>query len=280
MSPEELMQLYALTQYAPGNTAAQRLNFLQDLGFDLFGRPQQFVAEEFVADPEPYLRNPVADIYGSNEGYLQVFAAINNGVDPTTAVKQAVDAGTLELPLYGSDAPNPYEVASQYAQKEIENEMELANWEQKTGAERAQFMEKQNRLRQEFEQKRPLSFQDLMGQSQYEAMGAPTVDELMNLSEQQRSEWAANRAPARGSVDDMARMYGERVVRPKGAAAPAAPARQPSLPKQDIFRNKQYADALRSQLEKRLGAAQQTFVPTERSQAALQNVALMKLLGS
>jgi hypothetical protein len=218
-------------------------------------------------------------MYGQNEGYRRVFAAINNNVDPVAAVDQAIKDKVLKAPSSFDDKmPNPYDIAAQYAQREVENEMELANWEQKTAADRAEFMGKQNRLRAEFEQKRPLSFADLQGQSQFEAMGAPTVDELMNMSEQQRAGWAADRAPVKGSVQDLARMYGERV--PRTGPAPVAPLREPVLPKQDIFRNEKYANALRAELEGRLGRAQQRFVPTDRSEMALKNIALMKLLGS
>ena len=278
MTEEELMLFYILAQMAPGKTGAQRWNMLQDFGFDAFGQPQEFVAEEFVPDPTPYVRNPVADMYGSNEGYRQVFASILNNVDPESAVDQAIKSGLLQEPIaYDSKTPNPYEIARQFAQREIENEMELVDWEQKTGAERAQFLEKQNRLRQEFEQKRPLSFDDLRGVSAYEQMGAPTVDELMEMSAQQRAGWESSRPPARGSLPDMARMYGERVVRQ--GPAPSAPTREPRLPQQDIFKNKKYADALRARLGERIAQAQQTYVPTERSTAALRNLALMRILG-
>lgn len=278
MTEEELMLFYILAQMAPGKTGAQRWNMLQDFGFDAFGQPQEFVAEEFVPDPTPYVRNPVADMYGSNEGYRQVFASILNNVDPESAVDQAIKSGLLQAPsAYDSKTPNPYEIARQFAQREIENEMELVDWEQKTGAERAQFLEKQNRLRQEFEQKRPLSFDDLRGVSAYEQMGAPTVDELMEMSAQQRAGWESSRPPARGSLPDMARMYGERVVRQ--GPAPSAPTREPRLPQQDIFKNKKYADALRARLGERVAQAQQTYVPTERSTAALRNLALMRILG-
>lgn len=278
MTPEELMQLYALTQFAPGNTAAQRLNFLQDLGFDVFGQPQQFVAEEFVPSPTPVVRNPVEDLYGRNEGYRRVFQSILNNVDPVTAVNQAVEEGVLELPMYGSNAPNPYDIANQYAQKEIENEIALTDWQQKTDAERAQFMEKQNRLRQEFEQEQPLSLLDLQGQTEFEALGAPTSQDLMALAREQERGWSAARPAAKGSAQDLARMYGERV--PRQGAAPAAQSqpRQGSLT--NLWQNEKYTKALERELEKRMGQAQQTFVPTARSEAALKNVALMRLLGS
>ncbi len=276
MTPEELMQLYAIVQYAPGKTAAQKLNFLQDLGFDVFNQPQQFVAEEFVPEAQPALRNPVADIYGRNEGYRRVFDAINNNIDPTTAVDQAVEEGVLELPMYGSDAPNPYEIAGQYAQREVENELALMNWQQRTDAERAQFMEKQGRLRQEFEQKQPLSLLDLRGQTEFEALGAPTVNDLMSLTREMERGWTANRPAPKGSTQDLVRMYGERI--PRQGAAPAPKPNEGYLSR--VWQNEKYTKALEKALGERIGQAQKTFVPTARSEAAFKNIALMKLLGS
>lgn len=297
MGEEEMLLLQYLLQTVPGKTAAQRLNFLQDIGFSPFGDgrdfvEQQFVGEQFVGDPAPYLRNPVFDMYGRDAGYQKVFDNITRGgMAPDAAVQAAIDEGLLDEPSqFDNRLPNPYEIARQYAEREIDNEMQLAGWEQKTAAEREQFMAKQARLGQEFAQKqdlaraefernRPFTLADLRGTTEFEAAGMPTVDELLELSAQQRASWAPQAKPAEGSMENMLRMYGERVPRAAGAVAPAPAPVEPRLSQQDIFKNQKYAGALRREFGKRVTQAQQTYLPTERSQNALQRIALMRALG-
>lgn len=86
MADEIIPQLLASM---PGETAQQRLNYLQDLfkqlNVDPFGT-QQPVMQQWQ---DPLLKYDIT--YGNNDGYAAVFDAIDNlGVDPETAVRGAV----------------------------------------------------------------------------------------------------------------------------------------------------------------------------------------------
>lgn len=248
MTEEErrLLELYGLSRLVPGKTAAQRVNLLQDIGFDPFGLPEQFIEEEFIGAPEPELVNPVGQAYGRDEKWRNVFGKIESGMDPDSAVDAAIKEGVLPEPGFGDQANNPYDIARQYAIREAENEAAWNEWSRSNQAEAAKFGEKQARLRSQFEAERPLSMADLRGVSQFEAKGAPTVDELMqSVALRRGKERTGKEAPMRG----------------------------------DVIQTPKYQKALRQRLSKRLEESKQTYIPTERSRAAMQNLAFMAMLG-
>jgi len=247
MNDEDLMQLYAILQGVPGKTGSQRLNFLQDIGLDFTGRNPQFFEEQFIGEMEPELVNPVGRAYGRDAKWTNIFGKIESGMDPDSAVAAAIKEGVIEKPGgFGDEANNPYQIARDYAIKEAELESKWNDWSRRNQTESAKFGEKQNRLRSEFEADQPYTLQDLRGVSQFEAKGAPTVDELVRSIKMRRGfERTGQMALIRG----------------------------------DVLNNPKYDKELRRQLEQRSAKAKQTMVPTERSQGAMRNIALMRMLG-
>lgn len=279
MTPEELRQLielYGSLQMVPGKTAAQRVNLLQDVGFNPFGRQQQFVEEQFIGEPEPQLVNPVASAYGQDEGWREVFRRIESGMDPDSAVSSAMKDNVFKQ-NENTKAGNPYEIAQRYALKEAENEAIYNQWAARNQNEAAIFGERQNRLRSEFEAEQPFSIQDLTGVSQFEAMGAPTVDELMARRAETTRQGRASLNAARNAPG----VNVPKSAAPRGSGrqgSPSTAVRAPQVRK-DIFDNPVLAKALRSTLEGRLSSSKKRILPTERTGEALRTLALVQMLG-
>lgn len=269
MTEEELLELY--TRNVPGKTFAQRAKALRDAGIDLFAEPQQFIEEDFVGTPEPELVNPVGQAYGRSEGWQNVFGKIESGMDPDSAVEAAISEGIIPKPKYGDERNNPYEIARQYALKEAENEAAWNEWSKSNQVEAAKFGAKQNRLRSQFEAEQPLTAQDLMGVSQLELAGNPSIEDLSAYRTQTRMDELNRLAASRR------RRKGEPVVTPMGANLGS-------------FKEVRAVDPLanspkaRAAFERGLAAKRsemaQTRVPTDRTRKAMYNLAVMGMIGA
>ena len=270
MTEDELLALYV--SMVPGKNMSQRVKALKDMGVDLFNEPAQFVDEQFVGTPEPDLVNPWAEAYGRDPKWQNVFGKIESGMDPDSAVEAAIKEGVLPEPGFGDQANNPYDIARQYALKDAENKAELAAWRSGQSVEAAKFGAKQQRLRSEFEANQPLTMEDLMGVSQLEAYGNPSVRELSDLRVQQRADQLNRLAAGRR------KRLGEPVVTPMGANLNTGTFKE--IRAVDPLANSPKARAVyeRGLAAKRAQMAA-TRLPTDRTEKAMRNLAMMRAFG-
>lgn len=142
-----------------GGSDSARVNLLQDLGVS-FG-PQ----EQYVPEAAPSWTNPVGLQYAGDPVAASIFNEIEKGTPPAQAVQKAMDAGldVPELDSYTGNVvdptkPNYWDIAGQYANKKAE--LDVAKMD---------FDAKQTAARQQYEQDRPLTMQDLVNPpTQYE----------------------------------------------------------------------------------------------------------------
>lgn len=269
MTEEEMMRIYSVLQMVPGKTPAQRVKFLKDLGIDLFTPSQQFVEEEFVGDPEPELVNPIAEAYGRDAKWKNIFGKIDADMDPDSAVEAAIKEGIIDRPQPGGQGNDPYRIARDYAITEAENEAKLKNWYTANQAEGAKFGQKQSRLRSQFEADQPYGFDDLMGQSGYEAVGSPTVEDIVADRQRRMLEKDQKRGQMRGTGRFVGSPGSGRVGETKELVRRADP-----LAKSEAAQ-KAYLEVI----GKRLEGLQQQRVSTPRSNEAMRNLAMMRMFG-
>ena len=269
MTEQEMMELYAILQGTPGKTAAQRLNLLQDSGFDPFNASQPFQRQQFQSEPEPVWLNPVKETYRNDPNYAEIFRLIDDeNVAPEAAAQMVIDSGALSTPDTGdTGASDPRVVARMYFQEQIKNANERDNWFRSQEFAKQGFEAEQSQAEQQYESKRPYSTEDLFGVSQFEAMDSPTVEDLM-----------ATRA-------DQLRQGREALTASRTANQPRSTSRQGSIvaaqggpPRKDIMQTPVLARAMQSTLNQRLEASKKRMLPTERSEGALRRLAIMQML--
>jgi len=270
MTQEEMMELYAILQGTPGKTAAQRLNLLQDSGFDPFNASQPYQRQQFQYEPEPVWSNPIKETYRNDPNYAEIFRLIDEeNVAPEAAAQLVIDTGKLSKPATGdTGASDPRVVARMYFQEQIKNANERDNWYRSQEFAKQGFEAEQSQAEQQYESKRPYSTDDLFGVSQFEAMEAPTVEDLMATRADQLRQGRES-------------LTASRMARP----APRSTSRQGSIvaaqggpPRKDIMESPVLARAMRSTLNQRLDASKQRMLPTERSEGALRRLAIMQML--
>lgn len=190
-------------------TPAARLNFAQDLwksaGID--PNAMQFVPEPF---PEEQFAPVTRQIYATDatSPYLSIFDAIDQGIDPTSAARDAIEAGNFGDPFAVRDDRLDEDIlrtAREYAG-------ELKTFEQ----ERAKWNREQARMQAEA----PVTLNEILfPQSEYEvrsqALGMPegySVDDM--LAAYNRSRFEAGQAGRRRGME-------QRAARQPAAAQPA-----------------------------------------------------------
>ena len=272
MTEEEMMQIYAVLQMAPGKTPAQRLKFLENIGIDLFNPRQQFFEEQFIGEPEPELVNPVAAAYGRDPAWQNIFGKIQSGMDPDSAVAAAIKEEVIPDPNtagVGDKRNNPYDIARQYAFKRAENKAAYNQWASRNQNEAAVFGERQNRLRSQFEAEQPYGFEDLLGQSAFEFAGSPTVEDVVADRQRRMLEKDQKRGQMRGTGRFVGSPGSGRVGETKELVRRADP-----LAKSEAAQ-KAYLDVVGQRLE---GLKQQR-VPTERTNEVMRKLAMMGMFG-
>lgn len=265
MNEEQLLILQYLLQNAPGKTASQRLNYLQDLtgslGIDLFGGGRDYVSQPFVETPnvvgETYRNDPIAAagfnaMLNQNMSPLDAFQAIMD--DPNLADRIPTDA-------MGDPMVDYLRVFTDFAQNQAEQSVARQRFEQEDMFNRQLF---------EAEQKPGL--QDLFGQSAYEAAQQPTEAMLMksyldSLRPQQRAATGGTGSGSAISGGRTAERF-RNVLAQAGAPTTARGGVPAGLEK--------FAEGVaRSRAKQQVGEMKRRFVPTERSQQMQQSLAFL-----
>lgn len=260
MGEEELLILQYLLQNAPGNTASQRLNYLQDLtgslGLDLFGTGgRDYVSQPFVEVPnvvgETYRNDPIAAA-GFN-------AMLQQNMSPLEAFQAIMDnsdlADRVPTDMMGDPMVDYLKVFTDFAQNEAERSVE-----------RQRFQQQDVFNRQLFEAEQKPGLQDLFGQSAFEAADQPTEAGLMKsyLDALRPKESAA--VPAVQGGRTVERLRG--VLAQAGAPTSARGAVPGGL--------ERFAEGVaRSRAKQQVGEMKRRFVPTDRSSQVQQSLALL-----
>lgn len=200
MTPEQIAFMNALLSATPGKTQAQKLNYLQDLGFDPFGKENTPYTQQA---PTPAQNNVVGDTYGSNTVFAKIFNKIENGSDPITAVDEVrQELGEGAVPTYSdpygtsntpaaSQQTDFYGIAADYAKENNKNAAQLAEWQQTEDA-----------AKQQWEAAQKPTLNNALGDSQYskisDIFGGPvTAKSLLDLyTGQQQQDRIDNPADA------------------------------------------------------------------------------------
>lgn len=245
--PNDMLLFYWLSQNAPGKTAAQRLNWLQDIaGFDPMGKS----AVPFQEAPAPTVYNPM-DVYGTDEKLRAAFDLVQNQHYDPFAAAQEVGIGS-EADAMGNTDPR-FKILTSWAETNVANQARLAQWQQE-----------QNAARQKYEASQPLTMKDLTGTTAYDvlsqAAGQPlTAKDL--VSAYARNKMAGGKqinVPIRGMM-----------------AAPNTGAFG-----SDPVLAKMIQGRLENVAGRRLEQAKQKFVPTERGKNLLDLMQIYGALGA
>jgi hypothetical protein len=142
VDPEQLQILSALIQAMPGETAQNRLNYFQDLmgqlNVDPFGT-QQPVIQEWQAPA-----SQVRAMYGQNPGLQAVFQAIDEGVDPLTAMRGAIaddrfpELSGMDITEKQNYTSSLNKVAEDYSSERAETAKNKANFERQQAQKAAE----------------------------------------------------------------------------------------------------------------------------------------------
>lgn len=264
------MLLYALLQGSPGKTQAQKLNYAQDLGkslgLDLFGEQS---GQWSPSELEPV--NQVEAIWGNDPGFQAVMDFIDSGMSPKAAVDKARELG--EVPQYNAA---------------VKGEVDYLKLATDYGAEEAKRGDWQRRMAQEqtqFEAGRKPGVSDLMGQTVFEQMGSPSVENIVNRYAQARNPDKGAGARSRAVSEERKSLPGggrrspaERskyVNRPSTAAMPeGGVAKFSSNPTVEKFARQEATRDVGRNLE----MSKRRFVQTPQSEKVLNTLALMRLL--
>lgn len=213
--------LASLFRVIPGDTAQKRLNYLQDLtskqglNLDVFGTRQPVLQQ--WEDPASEVRA----MYGNNAGFQAVFQAIDEGVDPLTAIRGAIaDDRFPELDTMDDRQKQDYtasltKVARDYSYERAE-----------TASNKAAFERQQAKTVAEA----PITLDEVLTpRTQYDAaverLGfEPSAEDLMKAYSQQL--WANRPTPMRTPMRTERRQ-----------AAPAPPPTGDSVGVGDLFRS-------------------------------------------
>lgn len=246
MGEEELLILQYLLQNAPGNTASQRLNYLQDLsgslGINLFGGARDYVSQPFIETPnvvgETYRNDPIAAagfnaMLQQNMSPLEAFQAIMDNPD----LADRVPTDTMGDPMV-----DYLKVFTDFAQNEAERSVE-----------RQRFQQQDVFNRQLFEAEQKPGLQDLFGQSAFEAADQPTEESLAK-------QYLARLQP-RTERNLQKFRYAGRTTADDNAAPPGL---------------ERFAEGVaRSRAKQQVSEMKRRFVPTDRSSQVQQSLALL-----
>lgn len=277
MTEEELrlLQDYLIARSVPGRSASQRVNLLQDAGFDLFNDYGPFERQQFVEEPEPFWVNPIEETYRNDPGYQEMFRMIEeDNVAPEVAAQQLIDAGYLKGHTPGDEgASDPRVVARMFMQREVENAVERDKWRRSQDIARQKFEREQSTAEREYERDRPYTMEDLRGISQLEQFGNPSLEELGQVRTQSRenelNKLAASRVARRQAS-------GQPIVTPMGANLSSSRAIQNVDP---LANSPKARAAFERGLAMKRGEMAATRVPTERTERAMRNLAYLGMLG-
>lgn len=240
-SQAEMLTLYGLLQSAPGKTMAQKLNWLQDIGFNPLGKG----VTPFQESPQPMMYNQY-DVYKSNPDMEAAFDLMQNyGKDPMSAAKE------LNIPtvgVMGGESPE-LKILMGWAETNAANQAKQQQWELEQGA-----------ARQKWEAEQPTTMKDVTGRTAYDVLsetaGEPLTPQSL-VSAYARNKYVGNKpinVPVRGT-----------------------------MPSTEFGSDPAVAKMIRGRLEgvagRRLGAAKQKFVPSEKGQQLLDLMSLYSALG-
>lgn len=264
MNEEQLLILQYLLQNAPGKTASQRLNYLQDLsgslGINLFGGARDYVSQPFIETPnvigETYRNDPIAAagfnaMLTQNMSPLQAFQAIMDDED----LAARVPTDTMGDPMV-----DYLKVFTDFAQNEAERAVERQRFEQQDVFNRQLF---------EAEQKPGLK--DLFGQSVYEAAEQPTEAMLMKsyLDSLRSPKPPASIAEVGSAISGGRTAERFRNVLAKAGVPTTARGAVPAG-------LERFAEGVaRSRAKQQIGEMKRRFVPTDRSAQVQQSLALL-----
>ena len=187
---DEILQM--LMQYQgstlPGNTAAQQMNYYQDLTSTLgFDPVQQAGLQEEQAPPEQPYVPPVSKqriAYGSNPLYVELFDRIDSGQDPITAYNEVEKSHAKDITWTDtlgadtSDAKNISTAAKDYAFERASAFQGEQDFQQKQLA----TQQKQSYTQPDGSKYKntPLGGNDIYGTaSEFDLLGQPDVDVLL-----------------------------------------------------------------------------------------------------
>lgn len=168
---ELILQYMQMMGGLPGDTPAQRMNYMQDIvsSMKTFGvdpRNLFFPSEGEPVAPFVEPINATERMYAGDPLYASIFQAIEDGMSPIQAAKAARDQG-LWKPTDATTSSQQFNdevvsIAQAYARDRVAGDQARAQWQ----AEAAQA-----------EQGRPSA---LAYTTEFDAMGAPTTESLMD----------------------------------------------------------------------------------------------------
>lgn len=240
----------------PGDTAAQRLNLLQDLESSLGIPLIQLVAGGGAAAQQqvPYTRV----VYGNSPLFRDAFAEIDAGVDPvsaTNAIVQAIKDKKVEYA--GADVNDPEWIAK--TQKVLED---YAFERAKTGSQTPTYTLPSG--------KKVNVTGDVLGSiSEYELMGAPSLDDLMKRAAASRLKYEPKKA-ALTAAETAKNAFRGVAGLPTQSWLDKAPA--PSFTSQTL------ENRLRERLGSRIDRAKSNMVASDQQQQAAAAMLLLRNL--
>lgn len=181
LSDEDMLALYSGIQgQLPGGKPKDRLSFLSSMSNMLGFNPVALAGVENpdpkAADPFVDPGNPTAEMYGSNPLYASMFAAIDQGADPVSAVKAAKDSGQFGSMWTEADQQQNLQIATDYAKDAVAAKHAYQAWDTKTSAETDSYTAPDG---SKYKQS-PMGGNDINGfASEYDLLGRPDVDQLV-----------------------------------------------------------------------------------------------------
>ncbi len=193
-----LMDLYAQQAFqVPGKTPANQLSLMKSQ-FDLMGvNPVSLAGQGDPTQQQERFQeqlNPEREIYGGSPLYASIFQAVDNGADPITATKAAID----QLGKYASSdermaaEAQALGIAQKYAMNNIESENQRMQFDNENQNAAASFTKADGSKYKNA----PLGGADIYGTaSEYDLLGRPDQNQLMEQYAQQLNPKRAAQKP-------------------------------------------------------------------------------------
>lgn len=214
LSEDELIQMLAGYQGStlPGKTPAAQLNYYQDLVSTLGFDPVQQTGlgwgeEEQASRPKTSLQRTA---YGANPIYKEVFDRIDSGMDPTTAYEETKAAHDKELD-WDANGKDIASAAKDYAFERAKN----IQTEEETAAAGQSYTRPDGSKYKNA----PLGGNGIFETaSEYDLLGAPTVDDLVSQYAQSRRKTTPGQGGPGSSIADVFKHQAEIVNGPDDVA--------------------------------------------------------------